>query len=85
MTDLSVSKYWAAMTEFREQYRIGRFELSALAYKLEMEEVADNFGMPEVAARISKEKENYMVWQQEHDAEVMRIEVLSERVRRGDE
>ena len=73
------------MTEFREEYQIGRFEISALAYKLEMEKVADNFGMPEAAARIRKEKEEYLAWHKEHDAEVMRIEDLSEHVRRGEE
>jgi hypothetical protein len=72
------------MTEFREEYRIGRFEISALAYKLELEKVADNFGMPEAAARIRKEKEKYLAWQKEQDAEVMRIEELSERMRRGE-
>lgn len=79
--NLSVSKYWAAMTEFREEYRIGRYEISALAYKLEMEKLADNFEMPEVAAYFREEKEKYLAWQREQDAEVMRFEELAERMR----
>ncbi len=50
-----------------------------------MERVAVDFGMPEVAARIRAEKEKFLAWQKEQDAEVMRIEELSERVRRREE
>jgi hypothetical protein len=82
--DLYVKKNWAAMTEFREEYKIGRFEISALAQKLDMEKVADNLEMPEVAARIRASKEEYLARIKEQEAEIMQMEERAERVRRGD-
>ena len=51
-----------------------------MAARRELERAVARFE-PEAAARIRKEKEKYLAWQKDHDAEVMRIEELSERVR----
>jgi hypothetical protein len=72
------------MEEYREEYKIGRFEISALAYRLDIVKVAENFDMPEVAARFRAEKEKYLAWAKEQEAEIIRAEERAERVRRGD-
>jgi hypothetical protein len=80
--ELTVKPYWDAMKDYREKYTIGRFEVSVHSFKLDMEKLAENFGLDKARQRIGELKAEHRAALEEHDAKVESCERLAEWSRR---